>query len=181
MGIVLLYVAKGEKGGVDPFAKRLNWRGVLTHGHLPENNNHGGEPGVLADATTVASGEVTSQIKIKGFQYQPGDLSVLGGENKVPVVPRGSSIEWVNEDDPKVAFHTITSCKEPCNRLTGISYPLADALSWFDSGELGYGPAGFSPAANRLTWSASTASLNTGTYTYFCRIHPFMRGAFRVQ
>jgi plastocyanin len=23
--------------------------------------------------------------------------------------------------------------------------------------------------------------LTDGTYTYFCRIHPFMRGAFRVK
>jgi plastocyanin len=23
-------------------------------------------------------------------------------------------------------------------------------------------------------------NLSPGTYTYFCRIHPFMRGAFRV-
>jgi plastocyanin len=181
MGIVLLYVAKDGRSGIDPFAKKLNWRGVLTHGHLPENDNHGGEPGVLADASKVGSGAVTNQIRIKGFQYLPGDLSLLGGENKVPVVPKGASVEWVNEDDPNVAFHTITSCREPCNRLTGISYPLADYLSWFDSGELGFGIAGLSPASNRLTWSASTASLNTGTYTYFCRIHPFMRGAFRVQ
>ena len=45
-----------------------------------------------------------------------------------------------------------------------------------DSGELGvYGP----PTANRETWS-TPSDLAPGTYTYFCRIHPFMRGAFRV-
>jgi len=26
-----------------------------------------------------------------------------------------------------------------------------------------------------------TANLPVGTYTYFCRIHPYMRGAFRVK
>jgi plastocyanin len=181
MGIVLLYVAKGEKGGVDPFAKKVDWRGVLTHRHLTENDNHGGEAGDLTDPRKVGSGSATTQVRIKGFQYLPGDLSELGGPNLVPVVPKGQNLLFVNEDDPEVAFHTITSCREPCNRLTGISYPLADALSWFDSGELGYGPAGLSPAANRLTWQASTSKLDTGTYTYFCRIHPFMRGAFRVQ
>ena len=25
------------------------------------------------------------------------------------------------------------------------------------------------------------ADLKPGTYTYFCRVHPFMRGAFKVK
>jgi plastocyanin len=29
------------------------------------------------------------------------------------------------------------------------------------------------------TWK-TPKSLSPGTYTYFCRVHPFMRGAFRV-
>jgi len=76
-------------------------------------------------------------------------------------------------------LHSITSCRAPCNRTTGIAYPLADGPVDFDSGELGYGPQGFTAAANRDTWS-TPADLNPGTYTYFCRIHPFMRGSFRV-
>jgi TonB-dependent receptor len=35
-------------------------------------------------------------------------------------------------------------------------------------------------AANRKTWRTPT-NLRRGTYTYFCRVHPFMRGAFRVK
>ena len=50
----------------------------------------------------------------------------------------------------------------------------------FDSGQLGYGPQGFTAAANRADWE-TPADLKPGTYTYFCRIHPFMRGAFRVR
>ena len=50
----------------------------------------------------------------------------------------------------------------------------------FDSGELGYGPQGFTPAANRDTWT-TPSNLGPGTYSYFCRIHPFMRGSFRVK
>ena len=37
-----------------------------------------------------------------------------------------------------------------------------------------------SPAANRLDWSTPD-NLGPGTYTYFCRVHPYMRGAFRVK
>ena len=32
----------------------------------------------------------------------------------------------------------------------------------------------------RRTWQ-TPKNLPVGTYTYFCRIHPFMRGAFRVK
>ena len=33
----------GGRGGLDPFSGKLERRGRLTHGHLPENDNHGGE------------------------------------------------------------------------------------------------------------------------------------------
>jgi len=46
----------------------------------------------------------------------------------------------------------------------------------FDSGELGDAGA---PTAGTDTWRTPT-NLDPGTYTYFCRIHPFMRGSFRV-
>ncbi len=30
-------------GGKDPFTEPIDQAGVLTHGHLPENDNHGGK------------------------------------------------------------------------------------------------------------------------------------------
>ncbi len=69
-----------------------------------------------------------------------------------------------------------TSCAPPCDRSTGVAYPLADADVQFDSRELGNaGP----PTAGRLEWEVPT-DLAPDTSTYFCRIHPSMRGAFRV-
>ena len=64
----------------------------------------------------------------------------------------------------------------------GSAFPLANAGTGslgFDSGELGFGPAAFTAASNRKTWQTPT-DLGAGTYTYFCRVHPFMRGSFRV-
>ena len=50
----------------------------------------------------------------------------------------------------------------------------------FDSGQLGFNYAGFNaPAVDRDTWK-TPKNLKPGTYTYFCRVHPFMRGSFRV-
>ena len=47
----------------------------------------------------------------------------------------------------------------------------------FDSGQLGTGGP---PTVDTVTWSTPT-DLDPGTYTYFCRIHPFMRGAFAIE
>jgi plastocyanin len=95
-------------------------------------------------------------------------------------VRRGRSLKFVNRDARRGILHSITSCRAPCNRTTGIAYPLADGAVRFDSGNLGFGPAGLTAAANRDSWR-TPRRLKAGTYTYFCRVHPFMRGAFRVK
>jgi plastocyanin len=127
-------------------------------------------------------------IAIKNFIYGEGDLTGLAGAS-MPVVKQGGKLTFDNDDAPASVsgvgqpsggnlpiYHTITACKAPCTKSTGIAYPLADGKTTFDSGELGYGGP---PAAGRNTWQ-TPRDLKPGTYTYFCRIHPFMRGAFRV-
>jgi hypothetical protein len=133
-------------------------------------------------------------------------------------VPQGRQLTFVNADNPlTVRFHTVTACRAPCNRTSGIKYPLADGRRTFDSGQLGFGPTidaalvGDRPGgipitpvvdlpapASRCkdggpgtvklvangcvgsrTWR-TPKNLSPGLYTYYCRIHPFMRGAFRV-
>jgi plastocyanin len=178
MGIMVVWMADGETGD-DPFRTPVAADpGQVTHGHLAENDNHGGSPTIYdGRASDLPSGQAVSTIDIRDFAYGAGDLSE--GEADVPTVPQGQSIEFDNTYDNQRAngiWHTITACQEPCSGATGISYPLADADEAFDSGELG---TGGEPTANRVTWSTPT-DLGPGTYTYFCRIHPFMRGAFRV-
>jgi plastocyanin len=184
MGIVLLFAAPDDMTGPDPFTDVVDPTGELTHGHLAENDNHGGRRAIYPDARRVAGGRKTTKVTIRGFQFRPGDLGLLYDKGaRIPVVPRGSGVTFVNRDDTSFEWHSITTCLAPCNRSTGISYPLANGMqagTQFDSGQLGFGPAGSSPAANRATWTTPT-DLSRGTYTYFCRIHPFMRGAFRVK
>jgi plastocyanin len=94
----------------------------------------------------------------------------------VPAVVEGGSLTFRNSDSRLGIPHTVTACKAPCDLSTGIAYPIANGQPRFDSGELGqFGP----PSSGQVTWSTPT-NLPPGTYTYFCRIHPFMRGAFRV-
>ncbi|QEC47342.1 hypothetical protein FSW04_06935 [Baekduia soli] len=194
MGIMVVWYADGiQAGAADPFTTPIDWHGLVTHGHLPENDNHGGDPSSgLPDARDLLDGSAPSNVDIKGFIYGNGDLSMTGRAGRPPVVRAGRSLTFTNLDATRAmkprasAYHTITACKAPCTATTGIAYPLADGPVRFDSGELGYGPsfgggrAGrFTPAANRNTWK-TPRNLGAGTYTYFCRIHPFMRGAFRV-
>jgi len=177
MGIMVMWASDGDTG-VDPFQKPVDAKGLLTHGHLPENNNHGGGPGKFTDMTKAANGAAADNVTIADFSYAPGDMS--GIYRDVPVVKPGQPLQFFNQDAPIApngVWHTITACKAPCDRATGVAYPLADADIQFDSGELG--KAGV-PTAGRVTWSIPQ-DLPTGTYTYFCRIHPSMRGAFRVD
>jgi plastocyanin len=168
--------------GYDPFTQhdRIPQVGPLTHGHLAENDNHGGGPAGLPNPAKQLDGPVAkTQVTIDGFVYGQGDLSMTGLPGRPPVVRQGGTLKFLNADSADTIWHTITACRAPCNKATGIAYPLADGPVTFDSGELGYGPAGATAAANRDTWT-TPKSLKVGTYTYFCRIHPFMRGSFRV-
>ena len=118
-------------------------------------------------------------MAIRDFVYRGGDLGLNGRRGRPPVVRVGHSLRFVNRDAGAGIMHSITSCKAPCNRTTGIAYPLANGKVRFHSGNLGYGPAAPPPRpTGRL---AHPAFLRPGTYTYFCRVHPFMRGAFRVK
>ncbi len=177
MGIMVVWV--GEPGGTadDPMVTDVDAPGMLTHGHLPENDNHGGEvdPAYL-DLTALPSKPASSVIQIQDWLYGEGDMMDTAS---VPTVRRGETITYENLDADLLngQWHTLTSCKAPCNLSTGIAYPLADGPVIFDSGELGNGGP---PTANRVTWTIPD-DLDPGTYTYFCRIHPMMRGAFRVE
>ena len=73
-------------------------------------------------------------------------------------------------------FHTVTSCKNPCGLNTGISYPLANGTGQL---RLRRSSGWARPASGKLSWSTPT-SLKPGTYTFYCRIHPWMRGVFRI-
>ena len=191
MGIMDTFYAEGtQPGAIDPFQQQPDIHGLLTHGHLPENNNHGGDPArELPDVLRLLKGTNTTRIAIKHFMYGAGDFQLSGRGAKIPTVRRGHSITFTNLDATRTtrvtdaAFHTITACKYPCAASTGVAYPLANAAIEFDSGELGYGPSvlgkKFTPAADRNTWK-TPRNLPVGVYTYFCRIHPFMRGSFRV-
>jgi plastocyanin len=185
MGIMPVAVYNGtDVGGIDAFSGQIPQNNVLTHGHLSENRHHGGgttdayrNPLKLPDGPFA-----TDPVDIQGYFYNPGDLNAgAGAAGRPPTIHAGQSLTFKNLDDAQSStWHTITACKAPCNRDTGIAYPIADGPRTFDSGQLGTNPPFGAPAIGKITWQ-TPKNLPTGTYTYFCRVHPFMRGAFRVK
>ncbi|MBV8985774.1 MAG: PQQ-binding-like beta-propeller repeat protein [Acidimicrobiia bacterium] len=174
-------------GGLRAPTPTLCDKGTVTHGHMAEANHHGGPNGTLP----MRIGSPASRVEIAAFSYQPGDSGSATLSPGIPTVPLGGSLTFDNWDAAADIYHSVTACAYPCTGATGIAFPLADGRSStgkpieFDSGELGYGPPGnIGPAKQQPTWTLNVTAANGfepgATYTYFCRIHPFMRGAFAV-
>jgi hypothetical protein len=174
-----------DSGGIRAPTPTLCDKGIVTHGHLVENDNFGGPSGTW----TATRGRPTSRVEMAAFLYAPGDLSMISMTG-VPTVPLGSKLKFTNEDAAIDVYHTATSCGFPCLGPTGTAFPLSDGTTStgrsldFDSAELGIGIPYISAAKNEITWDldvSAEAGYQAGEIvTYFCRIHPFMRGAFEV-
>ena len=210
MGIVVAYIAPDlpdgtpTAPGADPFTSALDeaefcpsggllatppticTRGWPTHGHLRENDNFGGPGGTLDPAPARTA---TDRVDIAAFAYAPGDLSLVSMTG-LPTVRIGDRLRFTNEDAFANVYHTVTSCAYPCTGTTGVAFPVADGATSagrsldFDSAELGFGVPSLSAAKNEITWDldvSTAAGYAPGeVVTYFCRVHPFMRGAFEV-
>jgi plastocyanin len=168
--------------------------GILTHGRLKENIDYKArkdlklpDPRKLNSAGLVPAGG----IDIDSFVYSPGGYSATRNFPtnlmRPPVVDPGDTVQFTNNDalpgvpQTEQVWHSITSCKAPCNKGSGIGYPLANGPISFDSGQLGFG-TGTSAEVTTGTSTYETPPLKKAgeTYTYFCRIHPFMRGSVRT-
>ena len=119
----------------------------------------------------------TNVVTITNFTYTPGNRTAgTTDPGQIAVVPRGQSITFVNADQAAGIRHSVTTCPWPCNGQYVGNYPLADGR--WDSGTMGYDPIdGGSPNPT----SKTPPDLPPGRYAYFCRIHPWMRGAFEVR
>ncbi|MEX2196132.1 MAG: hypothetical protein WD844_12680 [Thermoleophilaceae bacterium] len=179
-----------ESGGVTATPPTLCPNGMLeTHGHYKENAYRGGPSGTWMAAPNGPLAGETEEVGIADFLYLPGDLSTAGTLG-VPKVPLGTDLRFTNIEGAGI-LHTITSCKYPCLGPTGAAFPISDGESSagrpveIDSGQLGFSVPEISGAKNELSWSIPVTEeegYRSGeTVTYFCRIHPSMRGAFEVS
>ena len=177
MGIMVVYMADGGPGK-NPFKTKVNRPGQADS-RAPARRTTttaAGRARCPTPRTLPDGADNPGIVDIVDFKYQLGDLSCRLGNP--PVIHAGQSLTFRDaRDDAKGIYHSITSCKAPCNRKTGIAYPIADGDVQFESSTLG---SAVPPATGARQWK-TPSNLSPGTYTYFCRIHPFMRGAFRVK
>jgi plastocyanin len=142
-----------------------------------------GVPGAAAcegDPALPAPGVETQQVVIAGFTYVPGDRGLAGPLGQPPVIHVGQSLTFVNADTAGVIRHTVTSCAWPCNGPYVANYPQPSGA--FDSERMGNADifdGGSLLPPKHVTWS-TPADLAPGLYSYYCRLHPWMRGAFEV-
>ncbi len=202
MGILPLAVSRADDPAArDPFDDAAEVQamyeagGILTHGRLPENIDKEANKNLkLPDPRDLKSkGKVPkSGIDIDGFRYQLGGYSAFSSFPQTlmrpPLIKKNRGVSFTNTEalpgmpEEQQAWHSITSCKAPCNRGSGIGYPLADGPIKFDSGQLGFGTgANEGVVTNSNEYTTPPLEKAGKTYTYFCRIHPFMRGSVRVK
>jgi polyvinyl alcohol dehydrogenase (cytochrome) len=136
-----------------------------------------GEPACEHADTGPPAPEIrTNLVKILNFAYLPGDRAASGQIAAVPVIKPGEQLTFVNDDQSANIRHSVTTCASPCNGKYVANYPLADGR--WDSGTLGFDLIdGGSPNPMAQT----PPDLAPGQYRYFCRIHPWMRGEFKVE
>lgn len=203
MGILPLAVSTADDpAAMDPFDDDAAVRamydagGVLTHGRLPENIDKKANKDLkLPDPRKLASrGRRVpgAGLKVKGFGYSVGGYSAIKNYPtsaiRPPTIKPGQSVTFTNFDalsfmaPTEQVWHSITSCQAPCNRGPGIGYPLAGGPIKFDSGQLGFGTGTSTEVTTQSSVYTTPPLTKPGkTYSYFCRIHPFMRGSVRVK
>jgi plastocyanin len=212
MGILSLgWTPNADPDARDPFvdaaAVRAMYRegGALTHRRLPENvDTYAHDDLKLPDPRKLPAGgrAPAGGVDINSFLYENGGFSALRRfpEDLMspPVIRPGGTLAFTNQDalfgqpQRQQVWHTITACRAPCNKGSGIGYPLANGSVDFDSGQLGYASGINSnvtigsntyatPPLKDRARRAKTRFKRGTTYTYFCRLHPFMRGSFRVR
>lgn len=121
------------------------------------------------------AGAFTQTVTIGNFLYRPGDMTLPGADGAPPRIHKGQQLQFLNVDGLGLIRHSVTTCAWPCNGAYVTNYPKPDGV--WDSGTFGIDPLG----DGMISQVAQTPpDLPVGKYAYFCRIHPWMRGAFQV-
>ncbi len=203
MGILPLAVSEADDPAAkDPWddeaavAEMYDDGGILTHGRLPENIDAGGRPRRRPRRPSQARQQGQGQGVRHRHRRLPVRARRLLGVRELPVIAHAPATRGTREgrcSSPisrrprawRTPTRSGTASPRARRRVTGapgIGYPLANGPIKFDSGQLGYGHlfnSGVTAGTNKFKTPPLTKAGKT--YTYFCRIHPFMRGSVRVK
>ncbi len=103
--------------GSDPFVTDMDVDGRVTHGHLPENDGHGGGRfSGLSDPRDLLSRPVgqSGRVAIQGFVYGQGDLS--HGPPRAPGAPRADLRQPRCQADDLPHHHRLQGALQPHHR-----------------------------------------------------------------
>ena len=171
--------------------------GILTHGRLPENiDAKAGKNLELPDPRKLRSKGrrvPAGGITIDGFGYSHGRLL---GDPRLPDPADAPAGDQARRDGH--ASPTSTRCRRcrrtsrsgtasppvrrPATAAPGSATRSPAGPIKFDSGQLGYGTVASREVTTGSNVYTTPPLTKPGkTYTYFCRIHPFMRGSIRVK
>ena len=137
----------------------------------------------------------TAWSRIAGFYYSRGNMLGGGSAARPPTLRPGQTLTFRNDDAPMdLLGGVVGASRDQAADLPhghGVQGPL-------QPGHRHRLPARGRPGDLRLRASSAPgrpasppppsaprgpcpSDLGRGTYTYFCRVHPYMRGAFRVK
>lgn len=154
-------------------------RGNVTHGSMPSRQHHWDCSATATCAPLPAQRMplMNTEITMQGYNYGQMDAAAIATAG-VPTIARGTTLTFYNPDTAGAFWHTVTSCEAPCTGQTSASYPYPAAgnAKDFDSAVLCVGLGCATQGVLKWTYTPT----DPGLYTFFCRIHPWMRGAFDV-
>ncbi|GAC1411742.1 MAG: hypothetical protein NVSMB57_06790 [Actinomycetota bacterium] len=159
-------------------------RGNVTHGSMPSRQDHAdcsvnNSCPKIIPAADAGLPLLNTTVTMQGFSYGQLDqgYALAAGITKIA---RGTTLTFYNPDMAGMIWHTITSCEAPCSGATSANYPYPATGSTpvdFDSTIL---CVGLGCSTNGTTSWQFTVPSKPDVYTFFCRIHPSMRGVFQV-
>jgi hypothetical protein len=113
----------GGTGGLDPFVDEHRRQGAR-HARAPAGERQPRRRPLLRPpepARAPHPADPGKEVAIEHFIYGQGDLNNVGRAAGPRAHPPGTGLTFVNQDNADEIWHTITACKAPCNKTTGIA------------------------------------------------------------
>ena len=177
--------ATAAGGGVDPFADKLDRHGRAhprppAREPQPRRRARAACPTRASCPTARASDQ---RRRSSGFLYGQGDLPAPAPQRPAAGRRAGPAADVRQPTTPSARRSSTRSprCRLPCNRTTGHRLPAGRTARSTSTPASSASARPASPPRPTATRGRRRRPSTPGTYTYFCRVHPFMRGRFRVK